>query len=135
VVLSSSEHSYTIATYSNNLRKRKRTKRKIKARKNGHLLPFDAITFTGNCCWKVRDKFTAGQSFVVPGVGTHHPGWLIRAVQLVDNCNLNWNGVGTLRDPIISTLYRFLRQIFLHYLPIKPDSNFSKCIEINFLFS
>merc|ERR1719412_3147948 len=73
VVLSSSEHSYTIAIYSNNLRSRKRTKRKIKARKNGYLLPFEAVKFTGNCCWKVRDKFRGGQSFVMPGVGTYVP--------------------------------------------------------------
>ena len=91
VVLSSSAHTYKVAIYSNNLRNNKRKKRKIKARKNGYLIKFEEVTFTGNCCWKVRDRFTGGQSFYMPTVGTHLPGWPIRAVQLVEHCTLKWN--------------------------------------------
>ena len=89
MVLSSLHHNYKIVVHSNNLRKWKRTKRKIKATKNGHLIKFEVVTFTGNCCWKVRDKFINGQSFQMPGVGTYIPGWPIRAVKLVKRCNLN----------------------------------------------
>ena len=88
VVLSSSVHPYKVVVYSTNLRNKNRKKRKIKARKNGILLKFDEVTFTGNCCWSVRDRFTGGQSFQMPAVGTHFPGWPIRAVQLVEHCTL-----------------------------------------------
>ena len=86
-MLSSLEHTYKVVFYSNNLRNKKRMKRKIKARKNGKLLKFDIANMNGNCCWSMRDKFTGGQSFVIPAVGTYYPGWPIRAVQLVENCN------------------------------------------------
>ena len=86
-MLSSLEHPYKVMVYSNNLRNKKRTKRKIKARRNGKLLKFQVTKMVGNCCWSMRDKFTGGQTFVVPSVGTYFPGWPIRAVQLVENCN------------------------------------------------
>ena len=89
VVLESLHHNYKIVVHSNNLRKRKRTKRKIKAAKNGHLIKFDVATITGNCCWKVRDKFISGQSFQMLDVGSYIPGWPIRAVKLVKRYNLN----------------------------------------------
>ena len=70
-------------------RRTKRVKVKPKDPKtNENLkLKFEVITMTGRCCWKVWDSYLGGNTFDIEIPGQHRPGWWIRAIQLVANCD------------------------------------------------
>ena len=88
VTLSGLDHDYKNIINSASLKTRRRKRRsiKIKNRDTKKLLSFQIVTFEGNCCWKVWNKYTGGQPSEMKTLGTHQPGWLIRAVELIPNC-------------------------------------------------
>lgn len=89
VELVSTDHTYTATVYSNKLRARRVKRRKIKLKhpETQDLLPFDAVTLTGNCCWRVSNAFLGGQSTTMNAIGSYQTGWVVRAVELLDECN------------------------------------------------
>ena len=62
----------------------KRKKRSIKDKHtDGMLLPFNLATVTGNCRWKVYDRYLGGQNYEMAVAKTHQPGWTIRSIELL----------------------------------------------------
>ena len=68
-------------------RKRRKIKRFHEDTKQ--LIRFEKATMIGNCCWKVWNKYRSGESFPLIDTGTFEPGWAIRAVELLDSCNID----------------------------------------------
>ena len=69
--------------------RRKRKKRSIKARhpETKRIVPFAIATMTGNCCWRIYDSYRGGIPFDMGTSQTYDPGWFIRSLELMTNCN------------------------------------------------
>ena len=50
---------------------------------DGTLLPFKLATVTGNCRWKIYNKFQVGQNHEMSESKTYTPGWIIRSIELI----------------------------------------------------
>ena len=83
VVLSSFSHDYTFTIPSEELQQKRRKRKKIKLSQDGERLTFELANMTGNCRWSLWNKPRRGESFGLDQVGTHEPGWSIRAVKLL----------------------------------------------------
>ena len=63
--------------------KKERKKRSIKVKHtDGNLLPFNLATVTGNCRWKVYDRYVGGQNYEMVGAKTYQPRRTIRSLSL-----------------------------------------------------
>ena len=73
--------------HSEKLRKNiptKRKKRRIQVKHtDGTLLPFQLASVTGNCRWKVYDRYKLGKNFDMAEAKTYQPGWKIRSIELI----------------------------------------------------
>ena len=72
--------------HSSALANRRRKRKKIKMRNSDGLVPFEIVTITGTSCWKVWNKYRGGTPMTLRAVGEIEPGWIIRAVELMDSC-------------------------------------------------
>ena len=52
---------------------------------------FNTEKVYGNCCWRVWSRFKGGRPFGLSGVSTVATRWIIRAVEVVRNCNFEWD--------------------------------------------
>ena len=57
-------------------------------RKRPRVYPFTLATLYGNCCWKIWSRYHGGRPFPMATPDVYEPGWRIKAVELVKNCNL-----------------------------------------------
>ena len=70
-------------------RKRKRRSIKLKHPETKKLYKFEAVTLTGNCCWKVWSSYRSGTPYNMVGPDNYYPGWAIRAVELLEDCEIS----------------------------------------------
>ena len=84
------DDEYSIEIDSVEIAKLKRQKRSINVTHPDidEFLKFKLVKLTGSCCWKVRDQYKKGKDadYAIPG--THEPGWPIKSVKLLKNCNM-----------------------------------------------
>ena len=69
--------------------KRKRKKKSIKAKhpETKRIAKFSIATMTGNCCWRMYDGYRGGMPFDMGTSQAYEPGWFIRSIELMTNCN------------------------------------------------
>ena len=77
--------------HSHLIKQRRRKKQSIKIRHplTGKFIKFEIATLDGSCCWKLWDNYRGGQPFRISRAENYQPGWTIRAVELVEDCNFN----------------------------------------------
>ena len=88
-LLSENGREKFIAANSVHFDRRKRMKIKIFDKDTKKLIRFEKAALIGNCCWKVWNKYRSGESIPLTQTETFEPGWAIRAVELLDSCNLD----------------------------------------------
>ena len=67
----------------------RRKRRKIKKIQKGteKIIRFDKAKLEGNCCWKIWNRYRAGESILLSTSRTFEPGWRIMSVEMVKDCN------------------------------------------------
>ena len=88
-LLSENGREKFIVVSSVHFERRKRMKIKIFDKDTKKLIRFEKAALIGNCCWKVWNKYRSGESILLTQTETFEPGWAIRAVELLDSCNLD----------------------------------------------
>ena len=67
-----------------------RNRRKIRKmdKETKQLYRIEKAKREGNCCWKIWNRYTGGESIILSRSETYEPGWRIASVEMLKNCNL-----------------------------------------------
>ena len=66
------------------LRPLRRQKKKVKEyHTDGTLLQFSSATVSGNCQWKIYNRYYGGANEILAAARTVQPGWKIKSIKLL----------------------------------------------------